>query len=199
VIGDGADISILNTTTEAVTPIITGIKGSSGIVFDFDASGNANNLYTAEGFGNAAQPTGQIRKFSKAAWQGALSSGTAINFSSGTLVTTFSSGGSLDIDIGGNLVVGGGPFPIDGLGVIRLSDSTQKRTFDPAAASGNSYYTVYNPVTGEIYANEPFPAGAGSNRTVFVIAPVPEPGTFVLALVGFGLFSSRLALSKKGS
>jgi hypothetical protein len=85
-----------------------------------------------------------------------------------------------------------------GKGVFRPSDSTL-RTFDPAATSNNSYYTVYNPVTGEIYVNEPFPAGGGSSRTVFVIAPVPEPGTFILAIVGIGLLCSRLALSRKAS
>jgi len=173
-------VSLLDTTSAVGSPvnpdIITAVGGqSSGLTFDA-----AGNIYVGNGFDTQAggSTTGDVKQFLLANWQNAWSTSTPLNYeSSGTLYASMLSAGSLEFDGEGNLFIGGSDFFGGGqanfLGLIENpAQGSGTRMFDPDTVAISFYQLVYNEVTGELYANEPFPLiDPIDNTTVFVISP----------------------------
>jgi len=196
-----AGVQTFDTASTSTDTIITGTTASGGITLD-----GGGNLYMADGFGANA---GNVRRFTLADWQNALATGAPLDFFSGEDLLTFSSAASLALDNEGNLLVGGGLFtqPFEesnAFAAFRPADGTL-RTFDPNAVEneeGNFYVLTFNPVTDEIYINEPFALNNSrriDNTRMFVVAAggsagapvVPEPGGLPLLAVAMLIFGRR--------
>ncbi|MBX7165803.1 MAG: PEP-CTERM sorting domain-containing protein [Pirellulales bacterium] len=191
-----SSVSVLDTDSNVTMPInndvVTGVGGgSSSIAFDADG-----NLYTGNGFDTSpgGSVTGTIRKFAKDGpdgWVNALSTMNPLNFETeGTLRGQVLSAGSLQFDVEGNLFVGGSDFfgggEFDYLALLQNdANGMGQLNFDPDTLAASFYNLIYNEVTGELYANEPFPLDEPiDNTAVFVIRPVPEPSSLALAVLG---------------
>lgn len=202
-------VDVLNTSTGAVTNIVSNLGGASaGIAFDA-----AGNLYTGNGFDFApgGSDTGSIKAFSATVWQSALAGGSAIDFeNSGVEVANILSAASLGFDSLGNLFVAGADFfggsgdlgyaaLVDGDSVLaRLADPSGTSVIDAMSSSdiirlfNSPQFTidgqlppswVFNDATGELYLRY-FEQGE-----VFVYQ-IPTPGS--LAILGLGgLAASR--------
>jgi hypothetical protein len=180
----------LSAPTES--PVIAGpnLGATGGIAF------LAGDLYYGNGFDFdplGGPETGEIRKFAAADWQAAIG-GTALSYASdGELIATILTAASLGFDVEGNLLVGGGvlefqdPDPRNNyLSIVDLlpGGGIVERLFDPDlsdVAEKSAYSLVFNPVTGEILAVDPF--SAVNSQTVFIIG-VPEPSALLLMLSG---------------
>ncbi len=204
-------VQILNTTSKAVTTVVSDIGGASaGITFD-----SAGNLYTGDGFyfGTGANQTGLIKEFSKASWQSALSSGTPLDFqASGTLVAQLLSAASLGFDSSGNFFVGGADFfsgtgnfgynalvsaaaiqsaialpPTIGL-ITGSSPPSVLRQFDSPAddiSNFDSGFWTYNNATGDLDLRY------FGDTNVQVFSAVPEPGSISLLSVSTAVLMLR--------
>lgn len=145
-----------------------------------DASGGVairmGQLFTGAGFG--AQQ-GQIRSFSLSTLSGASSPSA---FSSGSLVGSILSAGSLDFDASGNLIVAGA----GGVTITNLAGS--EITFAPLGA-GAFYSAKYNRVTGQILV-EGSDFFAGTSGTFAYSVPAPA-SIGVLAIAGLAALPRR--------
>lgn len=190
-------VTMLDTDSPVAAPVnkdlITGIDGASSDV-GFD---NEGNLYTGNGFdtGPGGTTTGDVRAFAKdgpGGWQNALATSTPLNFlTSGSFFYHALSATSIEFDNEGNAFIGGSDFfgPSGDANYLALrqnpANGSGERTFDPDAVGFSFYGLVYNEVTGELYANQPFPlTDPIDNTAVYVITPVPEPSSIVLCLCG---------------
>jgi hypothetical protein len=178
----GSQVTFLDTNSPTTTPtnpaVISNIGGASAGV-SFDADGN---LYTGNGYDTVVggSETGTIKRFEAADWTAAWVGATVVDFETETtVIDTILSAGGLDFDAEGNMIVGGGDLfgggQTDFLLIVLIDGvANEYRVFDPADMTISQYVTVYNEVTGEILAYEPFAAMFGEtvdNTLVHVVAP----------------------------
>ncbi len=186
------------------TDIITGVGGaSSGLTFDVDG-----NVYVGNGFDTqpGGSETGDVRQFLAADWQNAWSTTTPLNFElDGTLYASMLSASSLEFDNEGNLFIGGSDFFGGGdanfLGLVENpAQGSGTRTFDPDTTATSFYQLDYNQVTGELFANQPFPLSDPVDSTaVFVISAGVDPATADIGGPYSGDEGTLIALSGAGS
>jgi hypothetical protein len=152
------DTHSASTTSPANPTFINNIGGASaGIAFDA-----AHDLFTGNGSASSGPSvTGQIKAFSQAAWQAAITNGTPINFEmapTAIRIGVVLSAAPLGFDAAGDLLVGGGDF--SGVGnyaaVVRASavaaalsgaainaaDPAQVLRLDPEPMSTDKFYTI---------------------------------------------------------
>ncbi|MEZ6072520.1 MAG: PEP-CTERM sorting domain-containing protein [Pirellulales bacterium] len=180
--GAGSQVTFLDTLSSPASPInptVIGNIGGASAAVSFDAEGN---LYTGNGYDTAVggSDTGTIKRFEAADWAAALVGATPLDFEAETtVVDTLLSAGGLEFDNDGNLIVGGGDYfgggQTDFFAVVLINDAANEyRVFDPATDTVSQYVIVYNEVTGEILAYEPFATEFGEavdNTLVHVVAP----------------------------
>lgn len=185
----GTEVLALDTLSLASSPnilqIIVGIGGfSGGISFD-----SASNLYVGNGFDTTStgSETGSIKAFPASQWLPILSGGSALDFElEGQLIVDLLSAASLNFDVFGNFLVGGGDVfggsgdnnyfaivsssaldtPLDGGIEIDPTDAERVRRDDPDTVSAsNSYVLSYNSELQELYVRDVF---GSSLNSVFV-------------------------------
>lgn len=160
-------------TTDPAAPVIHSVVTSIDSFSSDLAIDTQGNLYTGNGFDldeESGSSLGEIRRFTAGPWQAALDGGAPVAFDDGSSFITYSSASSLEIDNHGNMAIGGADrspgVDRNRLGIVRINDLAL-REFDPdmqETEDGNNYTLVYNPVTGELYAYEPFTVFAGQGE-----------------------------------
>ncbi len=207
----GGSVTLLDTQspdamnpTNATIIVNKGIPG--GVAFDADF-----NLFTGNGFSDSGPIlTGDIKRFSNAAWMSAWSGGTPLNFiSDGILVVNVLSAASLGFDPRGNLHAGGGDFlagteldfaavvrssalfdAVNGMGPVDVDDPDRVQRLDPDVPNDFDFYSVtFNVVTQEMYVQN---FGESTAYAYVNVAIVP-------AASAWGLLAFSLLLITSGS
>lgn len=209
--GVGGSVSVLDTQSpdalNPVNPTIVVNKGiPGGIAFDSDF-----NLFTGNGFSDSGPiQTGDIMRFSSAAWMAIWTGGTPLDFiTDGTLVVNVLSAASLGFDPRGNLYAGGGDFlagteldftavvrssslldAASGNGPVNVENPSDVQRLDPDLPNDFDFYSVtFNPVTQELYVQN---FGDSTTYRYVNVEIVPTASAW-------GLFAFTLLLITSGS
>lgn len=185
--GDPGTLTRIDVPTSGAAVVVDGLNGASGGVSVFGGS-----VYTGNGFGSGTgfDATGAIAGFDLAALSGASSS---VAFSSGDLIATALSAGTLAFDAAGNLLVGGSNVFGGGEGgfvsVIPSSafpgaTSADGQRLVPGTGAFGFPGAWFNGATDEILVRD--------GGTIYRYA-VPAPGAMAISLVALGWRRRRRA------
>ena len=151
--GGGSFVSVLDLTSGNNSVVVNVPGGSGGVAVD-----SLGNVYVALGYDATGVRTGEIRSFTAAAVQAALTGGTAIDFNTGAFIAQELSSSTMAFINDNWLMCGGSDYygtsgHYDYFAVVDVTTGATIAKFDPDPTSGNSYYSIaYNGLTQQMGA-----------------------------------------------